>query len=751
MPLEPVRNTEEEKPATRPMQAMAANSENPIVNLVDGLELTVNQTAVDPDSQLAPWNPDDLYQKRGDYSIYEEMMKDDQVSVAMAVKKDLVVGSGWHIACEEGDQDEIKRDLEIALGEDTQSFDDYLFDILTAYDIGFSVSEKQFTTRDDGSLTLKAIKTRNPVSWLFHQDKFGNVTRYEQQGTSREFMNIDPNSLIHFINSPRYGRPYGTSDLRAAYSAYFIKLHVVRYYAIFLEKAASPTPVAKYDRNVALDAEILKLHNTIKKLQTSSALTIPKDLDVTFLEAKGEGKAFIDGINMFNMFIGRALFVPDLLGFQGGEISGGSYALGEHQMSVFFKHIMKRRRSLENLINQHIIKPIVIWNHGFLDNYPKFKLNPINEKVAVENAKLWLDAVKGKAYKATLEEINTFKRIIDFPETSEEEWEEQEAASAAAAAALAKSLESEDETKPKTPDGEVDADDQDDANEKEGEKKDKAKDQFAKAFALPDGAYHKKTDFKAIEKQLDSNLDLFIAKAHPLIKEILTKFADKLQKFNTAKADKLEKLDTISLPKPELKRLEKLLDVSFHATFRTSMEMASGEIYKSNFAVQPAPEFLKTLEEEDYNFVKDWEYQLTKQARTEIIAAVKDGKSISSVIETIAGAGAAQASAAVERYARTKFTEVMNKGRLAFFQSTGVVGAYQYSAVLDDRTSDICAGLHGKIFKAGSEPVPPMHFNCRSVLVPLTNFEEWEPDDKVGRQDINDFIEENKGKGFARG
>ena len=43
-----------------------------------------------------------------------------------------------------------------------------------------------------------------------------------------------------------------------------------------------------------------------------------------------------------------------------------------------------------------------------------------------------------------------------------------------------------------------------------------------------------------------------------------------------------------------------------------------------------------------------------------------------------------------------------------------------------------------------------MHFNCRSVLVPITNFEEWEADTKVGSKNINEFIEENKGKGFAR-
>jgi len=736
--LKPV-DKEQAKPS-KPARAFRSDSDNPILNLIDGeLEKTAAMTAVDPDSQYNPWNPDDLYQKEGNYSVYEDMMKDDQVSVAMAVKKDLIIGSGWHIACEEEDQDEIKADLEVALGEDIEtSFDDCLSDILTAYDIGFSVTEKQFKTRDDGTVTLKALKTRNPISWLLHQDKFGNVVRYEQQGTTREFADIDPNSIIHFVNAPRYGKPYGTSDLRAAYAAYFIKKQIIRFYAIFLEKAASPTPVAKYDRNIAQDSEIQKLHDTIKKLQTSSALTIPKDLEVEFLEQKGNsGDTYINGINMFNMFIGRALFVPDLLGFSGGEISGGSYALGEHQLKVFFKHIWRRRRSLENLINAHIVKPIVTWNHGFLDNYPKFKLNPIDESVATENAKLWLEAVKGKAWKPSLEEINSFKRIIDFPETSEEEWEEQQQDAIEEAAAMAETLKG----------GEPKADEEKNAAPPAKEDKEA----FAKAYNLPDGDYHKKTNFRAIEKQLDSNLDLFLAKTSPLIKSVIDGFAARLRKLNLSNAQKLESLEKLALPKADLKRLEKLLDSSFAEAFDRSREMAHGEIFKTTFAVQPAPEFLKTLEEEDYNFIRDWEYQLTKKARTEIIAAVKDGRPISSVIDIMAGEGATEAAAAVERYARTKFTEVTNKGRLDYFKSTGVVGAYQYSAVLDAQTTHICRGLHSKVFKAGTEPVPPLHFNCRSLLIPITNFEVWKPDTKVGGKNIDDFIEENKGRGFPRG
>jgi phage gp29-like protein len=96
-----------------------------------------------------------------------------------------------------------------------------------------------------------------------------------------------------------------------------VKRHIVRFYAIFLEKAAGPIPVAKYEKSVP-NARVQEVHNAIKNFQAKTAITLPKDFDIEFLEAKGNGEAYVKGINLFNMFIGRALTIPDLLGFQGG-------------------------------------------------------------------------------------------------------------------------------------------------------------------------------------------------------------------------------------------------------------------------------------------------------------------------------------------------------------------------------------------------------------------------------------------------
>lgn len=712
-----------EKRKERGLVAKSSKSDNPVVNLVNS---TLRESAVDPDSLRNPWNIDDLYIKRNDYSIYEDMVKDDQVSVALNIKKDLIIGSGYQFICEDEDTEEIREDLEIAFNEDLEcSFEDCLMEIMTGYEFGFSVTEKQFKTREDGSLTLNKLKTRHPVSWLFHQDEFGKVIRYEQQGTSEKFSNIDPNSLIHFINNPKFENPYGTSDLRAAYTAYFVKQQIIRYYAIFMEKAASPIPVAKYDKNLAEDDDIQAIHDTIKKFQASTALTIPKEFEIEFIDAKGDGSVYINGINLFNMFIGRSLFVPDLLGFQGGETRGGSQALGQEQMQVFFKHIFRRRKALEKLINNHLVKPIVRWNFGDVDKYPKFKFKPIDEDIAEKNARLWLEAIRSPSYKVTDEDINHFKKIIEFPESEFDEEEidpiEEEAAK------------------------EIEPVEEEEKKEIEKEEVEQEKDKFAKEVA-------KNVDIKSISTLLDSSLDLFNAKSKPILDEIFSGLSKELNKSN--KNPKLRK--------SSFNKLKKLLNESMADVWKKSADIAQTEIFKLNFAIQTSKEFIKTLESENLAAVGDWEYVVNKNARIAIIEAIKDGKPIPDVAGFITETQEDIANR-VDRYARTKFTEVMNKARRDWFESTGVVVGYQYSAILDGRTTEICEKLNGKKFKAENAPIPPLHFNCRSLLIPITKFEEFQPDKtvevevkqkdggfKTVNRNIDKFIEKEKGKGFAK-
>ena len=113
-------------------QFLAAPSSNPVLDLYYGTsEKTFEQSSVVEKSMKKPYNPDDLWQKAGDYRIYEEMLVDDQVSVCMQLKVDLVIGSGWDIVSDKEDTQKIADEIYKCLEEDpANSLDEQLEELI---------------------------------------------------------------------------------------------------------------------------------------------------------------------------------------------------------------------------------------------------------------------------------------------------------------------------------------------------------------------------------------------------------------------------------------------------------------------------------------------------------------------------------------------------------------------------------------------------------------------------------------------
>jgi len=69
---------------------------------------------------------------------------------------------------------------------------------------------------------------------------------------------------------------------------------------------------------------------------------------------------------------------------------------------------------------------------------------------------------------------------------------------------------------------------------------------------------------------------------------------------------------------------------------------------------------------------------------------------------------------------RTLTRHVQTSARSDFIEENDdIIGEWQFIAVLDAGTTDICLSLHGRTFKVGEGPYPPLHYNCRSEPVPV--------------------------------
>ena len=115
----------------------------------------------------------------------------------------------------------------------------------------------------------------------------------------------------------------------------------------------------------------------------------------------------------------------------------------------------------------------------------------------------------------------------------------------------------------------------------------------------------------------------------------------------------------------------------------------------------------------------------------------------------------------VEMIARTETTKMFNFGRIETFRENakngGVTKAVKFSSILDERVTEICRSRHGLVLALDDpridENTPPLHINCRSILlpVPVWEFEEEHNNKSSDRWGKVEKVDETWGNAFAYG
>jgi len=116
--------------------------------------------------------------------------------------------------------------------------------------------------------------------------------------------------------------------------------------------------------------------------------------------------------------------------------------------------------------------------------------------------------------------------------------------------------------------------------------------------------------------------------------------------------------------------------------------------------------------------------------------AVLDNEEDAQVVHALKdlwGVSERQTAAYLDTLSRTSLLEAMNEARYCEFNDAevgGFVAALLCSAILDDLTTEICQALNGGTWAEDSDVWdqyrPPNHFNCRSVLIPITELDGWD-------------------------
>lgn len=89
------------------------------------------------------------------------------------------------------------------------------------------------------------------------------------------------------------------------------------------------------------------------------------------------------------------------------------------------------------------------------------------------------------------------------------------------------------------------------------------------------------------------------------------------------------------------------------------------------------------------------------------------------------------------RLVRTEVNYISNQSSMDAYENGGVVEKYQICATLDNRTSEICRDMDGKIFNVKDREVavnmPPFHVRCRTTTVPYFDDDDYEGLTRIAR------------------
>jgi len=89
-----------------------------------------------------------------------------------------------------------------------------------------------------------------------------------------------------------------------------------------------------------------------------------------------------------------------------------------------------------------------------------------------------------------------------------------------------------------------------------------------------------------------------------------------------------------------------------------------------------------------------------------------------------------------KRLVQTESAFFTEQATMDGYKASGVVKKYEVLATLDNRTSDICQSMDGKVFKLSEMEVgvnyPPFHTNCRTTTMPYFD-DEIDPGERIAR------------------
>lgn len=730
-------------------------------------DMIIGEIGFDNSNLFSPGNfqkydPDSLRENKG-YDVYEKMMLDDQVKAVLEFKKQAILSREWRfdVSIEfdktQGKEIENEKQKKIAtfftfmIDEIQGSWSENLLEILSALEYGYSICEKNYKIiKIDGksywgidNIKLRPYETFDGGITI---DEHGNIKSIEQQVGGANNIELPQSKIIHFVHQKTKDPHYGESDLKAAYRSWWAKDITIKLLNLYLERLAGGFLYAEVDGNLTTDQKNT-VKNLINNVSGKMGAMLPKKVQLKLFPSV-RTDAFEKAIALNDKAIAKSVLVPNLLGLteQGAT---GSYAQSEVHKEMFFNIIDVICKRLEEALNEQIFKQLAIWNFG-TEIFPRYKIDNFSKEQKETLAKSWGELVsKGAVTKSDSDEQH-IRNLMNFPDKSENNGKNDsqniKEHPQFSPSKLGNSIVSDNENAdnlPRTPT---------DVSKIAGMAPNPAIaiNQNKKEFSEKN-PWLSRVNFAEIKKNLSTKEEKFareMADVMGQIKDSLFKQISIIVGKRSLGNVNLAEFKVLNIPqklKIGLKTIMKknLQDIAEYSIKEAKKELPKKFIEKLISPGMDTTQIARFLKEKSEFFITG---VLEPDVLQKTLASLQNGilydKSLRqmifdlerdtdllAVLPKVDAAGrAVNVPARLENIVRTNTSGALNMGRSNVFnreEFKGFIEAFQYSAILDDRTTDICETLDGRIRKDWGSLQPPNHFQCRSILVPVTILDEW--------------------------
>lgn len=716
------------------------------------------------------YNPDSLVQRHG-LRIYAKMMLDEQVKAAVTFKRDAVTSRDWVLDWPAdttlNDTEKTKRTAMLTrmLNSMKGAFVDKLNAILSGLVYGYSLTEKtyglfEFEGRPQSGIV--ALLPKDCSTFWFYTDDYGQLVDFRQRVSGKE-QSLNLGKFVHYVHAPEEDEWYGSSELRAAYRSYYAKDLMIKYWLIWGERMAggfvkaTRTPECQVLPNTpAWD----KLQTALGQIKTVGSILLPVGVDLEVL-MPGSGDGFEKAIQYHDLAIAKSMLVPNLLGV---SVTGqtGAYAQSQTQLEAFFWTLNATSRRLSSAVTEQLLKDA--GDSLFPDGQvPEFCFKPASMEHVKWIVQGWKELVAAKAVTTTPEDEERLRQILEMPAKTPEEIQQAKDEAHAKAIEIAQKGAPTTVGAPGAPQATPVAAvpvAKDAVYTRRGGKK------VALTRALD------RVNFAVIATREESIAQRTVPAAADVIARGVKKAVTAVDVSNYTDAD-VARIADVALDGPTIGKLRSVFVDALRTSWDIGGAMARNEVERARGAVltartvrldalrDRAAEFLAAngfrmagnasdatkaiIQQELLSGVKYggstaqvraniWDRLVSKGILTKgAVQAVETDTAVHAVLDALWVNTEEGAAAYLNTLVRTNTFEALNEARYEEFTDPALgdfVVALRYSAILDDRTTEICTELNDDVWVPDS-PMwdtyrPPNHYNCRSLLVPITAVDGWD-------------------------